>query len=155
MYDDRFAHIPRPSDHAFQCAQIMSVDGAEITKAHLGKNVIRNQMGFQPFFDAMIKGIKRRKMAEHLSVLSFKVEISGLDTHGLQHFCRSAHIFRDRHVVVVKDHNDRLSAHGGVGQAFKGQSARHGAVADHSADIVVLTRKRSGMSHSKCNGDRV
>ena len=115
MDDDRRVHVARPAEDLFQLAHVVSVDRAEIVKAHLGKNVGRDQMRFDPLLERMVEAIERRKMHKDLAILPFEFDVARLHAHGLQHLCRAADVLGDGHVVVVEDHDDRLAALRGVG----------------------------------------
>ena len=61
---------------------------------------------------------------------------------------------RDRHVVVV-EHDDQTRIHrAGIVHGLIGHARRHGAVADHGDDVVLLAVEIAGDRHAETGGNR-
>ncbi len=61
---------------------------------------------------------------------------------------------RDRHVVVVQDDDQARLQRAGIVHRLVGHAGRHGAVADHRDDVVVVVRKVAGDRHAETGRDR-
>ena len=61
---------------------------------------------------------------------------------------------RNRHVVVVEDDDQPRIPRAGVVHGFIGHAGRHGAVADHGDDVVVLAGEVARHRHAEAGGDR-
>ena len=110
MQQYRLPHILCPAQHCLQLIHIMPVHRPQIIKAHFPKGIIRQQSGFQPLLDSMVKPVQHRKRAEHFPVPALKADVAGLHPHVLQKLCHTAHILIDGHVVVVEDDDHGLAA---------------------------------------------
>ena len=64
------------------------------------------------------------------------------------------HVGCDRHLVVVQNNKDVALVHPTVVHGLVGQTTRHGTVADHGYDLVVLLELVACGGHSKCRRDR-
>ena len=61
---------------------------------------------------------------------------------------------RDRHVVVVEDDDQPLVARAGIVHRLIGHAGRHGAVADHGDDIVLLAVEVARHRHAEAGRNR-
>ena len=66
-----------------------------------------------------------------------------------------ADIARDRHAVVVEDHDQRLTRGAGVVQSLIGKPAAEGTVTDEGDDAVILAQERARLGHAQRHRDRV
>ena len=149
MQQYRLAHILCPAQNRLQLVHIMSVHRPQIIKAHFSKGISRQQSGFQPFLDLMVKAVQYRKGAEHLSVPALEADVAGLHPHILKHSCHAAHILIDRHVVVVENDDHGLPAGRGVGQTLISQAAGERPVADNGRHIVIRAGQGPGSGHAQ------
>ena len=149
MQQNRLAHILCPAQNRLQLVHIMTVHRTKIVKAHLTEGISRQQSGFQPLFELMVKTVKPRKLAENFPVPALEADIAGLHTHILQKPCHAAHIFVDGHVVVVEDNDHWLAAGGGIGQPLIGKAASKGAVANNGSHVIAFSGKGPGSRHAQ------
>src|SRR6185437_10581536 len=61
----------------------------------------------------------------------------------------SPDVFRDRHLVVVQNHEKIFSEPSGMMQSFQRHPRRHGAVTDDTDDLMLLLQLFSGFDHTE------
>ncbi len=136
--------------------EIVAVDRADIIEAELleqraaGPEAAGEFLGAGraplPALGQQLLGELLQKAAE-AAIGAAGDELGKISAHG-------AHRRRDRHVVVVEDH-DQTRIHGaGIVHGLIGHARAHGAVADHGHDVVRLAVEVAGHCHAEPGRDR-
>ena len=77
----------------------------------------------------------------------------GVEPHPVEVARQGADIGRDRHPVVIQNHDDRRAEPARLADRLERHAAGHGAVADHGHDLRVSARAR--VAHALLDSDRV
>ena len=150
----RAVHLAGVADRAGQGADVMSVDGAEVIKAHVFKHIIGQKAVLDPFLDAVQHAVDGFIAPDAVMIGFFQRDIARLDAQIGQQPRQTAHVLSDAHRVVVEDDDDGLPARAAVGEALIGKAAGQSSVADKGADRVILAAQRPRPGHAQRAGDR-
>ena len=147
------AHI---AQHGQQVIEIMPVDRADIIEAELleqgaaGPEAAGELLGAGraqlPALGQELAGKLLEKAAE-APIGAAGDQLGEIGAHGPGRR-------RDRHVVVVEDH-DQAGVHGaGIVHRLVGHARAHGAVADHGDDVMLAAGEVARHGHAEPGGDR-
>ena len=140
------AHI---AQGVHQGVQVVAVDWAEIVKAKFFKQRAGGNHALDVFFSALDQRMHRRGHAQHLAGAFFHCGVKAPGHQLGQIVVERADIGRDRHIVVVEDHQQVSVHRPGVVQRFKGHAGGHRAVANHRHHLARLALGAGGGGHAQ------
>ena len=147
------AHI---AQHGQQVIEIMAVDGADIVEAQLLEQRAAGPEAARELFrpgGAALPAPRQDFVGEMLRPTA-EAAIGAARNQPRQMGAHGADGRRDRHVVVVQNH-DQARIHGaGIVHRLIGHAGAHGAVANHSDHIVVAAAQIAGHGHAEPSGNR-
>ena len=147
----RTAHVLDLPEYAHQFLDVMSVEGAEVAYVHALEDVLLMR-------DGTLQRVRESDESLAAVVVHHALAVQpalGLEAYGVvglvgvesqQVLLHAAYASVYRHVVVVEDNQQVVGRRRGVVQSFKGQSARHGSVADDGHHLSVLVGHRHAQS---------
>ena len=148
----RVAHI---AQHGQQMIEIMSVDGTDVIEAKLLEQRAAGPEAARIFLGARRPALPAfgEDLGELLRpIAQLPVRLPGDEAREIS--AHGADRRRDRHVVVVEDH-DQPGVHGaGIVHRLIGHASAHRAVADHGDHVVLLAGEVAGDRHAKPRRDR-
>ena len=157
VYHNRSVNLFGSLQYIQQAIQIMSVNRSQISKAQLFKNRSRHH---QVFYAALQAADSLQHITAEFHIFEpalniiFNFIIGFACTQLIKIFTHRTHVFGNRHFVIVEHDNHILMQHTGVVQRLKSHTAGHGAVADNSYDIIILTLQIAGAGHAQSSGNR-
>ena len=138
-----------------QRLEVVAVDRPDVVEAELLEHRGRDHHALRVLLELLRELEQRRRDAEHLAadVLRGRVELAAHQPR--QVLVERADRRRDRHVVVVEDHEQvGVGHHAGVVQRLVGHAGRHRAVADHRDALAVpLALELRGGGHAERGRD--
>ena len=135
----------------------MAVDRADVAEAQLLEERARDEHLLHAVFQRLGKArelLARRELLEDVGdVLAHAlVDLPARDPEEVAR--HGADVRRDRHVVVVQDHEELALEVAGLVQALHRDAAREAAVAHDRDDFVLLAPEVPGDRHAERRGDR-
>jgi len=138
-----------------QRIEVVAVDGADVVEAQLFEQRGGRDHALGVFLEAARQFKHRRHMLQHrpTHILGCGVKTSGHQARQIT--VQRPHRRRDRHVVVVQDHQqvdvgrDARIVHG-----LERHARGHGAVADHGDVLALFARIARSHRHAQGRGDR-
>ncbi len=152
VYHNRSVNLFGSLQNIQQALQIMTINRSQISKAQLFKNRSRHHQVLYAAFqaaDSLQHITAEFHIFEPALNIIFNFVIGFACTQLVQIFTHRAHVFGNRHFVIVEHNNHILMQHTGVIQRFESHTAGHGAVTDNSYDIIILTLQVAGAGHAK------
>ena len=132
------AHV---AQHGQQMVEIVPVDRPDIIKAELLEQRAAGDVVARVLDRARDGAVERLgQMPGQLLADVAQLQIGAARTQSRQISRHGADRRRNRHVVVVEDHDQPLVARAGIVHRLIGHARRHGAVADHADDVVASCR---------------
>ena len=110
----------------------MPVDRADVVEAELFEHRARHHHALRVFLEFLCELEHRRKALQHLlaRLLRGRVELAAHQTRQIP--IQPAHGGRDRHIVVVQDHEQaHVVGHAGIIERLERHAGAHRAVADY------------------------
>ena len=152
--------FPGPAEHLRQLLHVVAVHRPHIGKTHLFKHgTLRQQGVFKPVLHMRAGSIQillgKRVSLKLFFIPFFEIIIPFLRTDPGQVATETAYICLDRHAIVIKYDDHRLSRRTCIVEALKAQTAGHGAVSDQGQNTVVLMQERSCVGHAQSHGHRI
>ena len=156
MHQDRpdlgVAHI---AQHRQQMIEIVAVDRPDIVEAQLLEQRAAGHIGARVLDRPRDRAVERlgqmmRQLFADVAQLQIRMpraEPGQISRHG-------ADRRRNRHVVVVQDHDQPLVARPGIVHRLVGHARRHRPVADHGDDVVLLAGQIPRHRHAQSGRDR-
>ena len=157
VYHNRSVNLLGSLHYIQQALQIMAVNRSQISKAKLFKNRSRHHQVLYAAFqaaDSLQHITAEFHIFEPTLNIIFNFVIGFACTQLVQIFTHRAHVFGNRHFVIVEHNNHIFMQHTGVIQRLKSHAASHGAVADNGYDIIILTLQVAGAGHAQCRRNR-
>ena len=152
VYHNRSVNLFGSLQNIQQTLQIVSVNRSQISKAKLFKNRSRHHQvlyaAFQAAYSLQHITAEFHIFEPALNII-FNFVIGFACTQLVQIFTHRAHVFGNRHFVIVEHNNHIFMQHTGVIQRLKSHAAGHGAVADNSYNIIILSLQVAGAGHAK------
>ncbi len=147
LWSLEFANVLQCRD---QCIQIVSVDRPDIVEAEfLEQCAARCHQALHVLFDA-----SRQGAAEYLFA-SPAGGVIGIAGEGAgENLGECPNWRRDRHLVVVEDHQQIHIRHAGVVQGFESHPCGHRTIADHRNRMLLAATHLGGYRHSQRCGNR-
>ena len=155
---DRLAQRSRRAQKCLDFGNIVAVDRPEIGKAQVFKQRRTEQAPAHPFFDLVrqrIELLAEAALRGQRPVAELEVEIPRPQPRLGKVTGDRADVRRDRHAVVIEQHDHRLAAGPGVVEALVGQPAGQRAVAHQGQHMIVFALERPCAGHAERDGDRV
>ena len=152
VYHNRSVNLFGSLQYIQQAIQIVSVNRSQISKAKLFKNRSRHH---QVLYAALQAADSLQHITAELHILEpalniiFNFIIGFACTQLIKIFAHRAHVFGNRHFVIVEHNNHILMQHTGIVQRFESHTAGHGAVTDDSYNIIILSLQVAGAGHAK------
>ena len=137
-----------------QQGQIVPVHRPQIVKSHILEHTAGQQCLLQSLLYPVGYPVNRAPQSvgvHNSAVVLLKCEVLWLEPLFSQVVRYTAHIWGNRHAVVVEDNQNLLAALPRVGQPLVGQPAGEGSVSNQGDHLVVLFQHGSGPSHPKCH----
>ena len=141
--------------HGQQVIEIVAVDRADVIEAELLEHRAAGQEAARIFLDAqrLLLQALRQLVRELLAdVAQRHVGAPGDQPREIAR--QRADRRRDRHVVVVEDHDQARIHRAGIVHRLVGHAGRHRAVADHRDDVVVAPVEVARHRHAEAGRDR-
>ena len=159
VQEQRPVHLAQVLQRGDQRIQVVPVDGPEVREAQLLEERGRHQHAlgvlFQLAGQLVHRGHHRQHLPRHVACLHQRPRRQD----ARQVVVHRAHRRRDRHVVVVQDHQQiHVAHHPGVVQRLEGHAGAHRPVADHGhmpppLGPLVLAQVARGHRHAHCCRD--
>ena len=146
------AHV---AQHGQQMIEIVPIDRPDVIKAQLLEQRAAGDVR------ARVLDRPRNRPVENLGqmpgqlfadVAQLQIRAPGAEPRQISR--HGADRRRNRHVVVVQDHDQPLVARAGIVHRLISHARRHGAIADHRDDVVLLAGQIPRHRHAKAGRDR-
>ena len=141
--DDRALGLEGGAQRAAQRAHVVAVDDAHVGPVEL----LPEQAGRPERLDRLLQlraePLERRadaggQLRQPLLDALARLPQARLEPHAVEVARQRADVRRDRHAVVVEDHDERRAEAAGLVDRLERDAAGHRAVADHGDDLAVL-----------------
>ena len=138
--------------HARQLGNVVAVDRAEIGEAHLLKQHVRQQKALDSVFTAL--HVTRQPAADRSGIeqarqAAFERQIALTGAHIGQRPAQRTDAFRNGHIVVIQNHDERRFAFAGVVERFERHAAGERAVADERDRRTRFVFQLFGARHAE------
>ncbi len=138
-----------------QRVQVVTVDRPDVVESELLEHGAGNDHALGMLLQLARQFEHRRKMTQHLAarLLGGGVELAAHQARQIPVQCTDRR--RDRHVIVVQDHQQaHVFRHAGVVQCLERHAGRHGAIADDRDRVSILAAIARCHRHAQCGGNR-
>ncbi len=134
--------------------QVVAVDRADIVETEFFKHGGRHHHAFGMFFNALGQLPHRRRQYRLADILGLRIELARHQTRQIT--VQGSYRRRDRHVVIVQDHQHvDVVVDTGVIHRFEYHAGGHGAIADHGNRVAIgLAFGLGGQSHPQRSRNR-
>ena len=143
--------------HRNQRFNIMPVYRPEIFDTKMLKHGFRHHQVFNANLDT-VNGLQKIcapiQPAEPVFHIMFQPVVGFPCTQLVQVLGHGAHIFGNRHFIIVQDDNDTPFGVPHMVQGFKGHASGHGTVPDNGYYMVTFTLQVTGCRHPICSRNR-
>ncbi len=142
--------IPHVLQDRQQMVEVMTVDRADIEEAELFEQRAAGQEAAGIFLGALraLLDELRKTLGDLLADLAQRaVGVAGRQARQIGRHCADRR--RDRHFVVVENHDQARIHRAGIVHGLVGHAGRHRAVTDHCDDISLLAGKIAGDGHAE------
>ena len=141
--DDRPLGLERGPQRAAQRAHVVAVDDADVGPVELLPQQARRGERLDRLLELRAEPLERRadaggQLRELLLDSLARLPQPGLEPDPVEVARERADVGRDRHAVVVEDHDQRRAEAASLVDRLEGDAAGHRAVADHRDDTAVL-----------------
>ncbi len=153
MEQNRPLHLQHILNRREEMLKVVAVDGPTVLKSQFFKEQSRQNHAFGELF-----GSAGKLLYVGADVRDLTQELTGLFTHFSVELTRdgptqiggnSPDVSRDRHLVVVQNHEKIFSESPGMMQSFERHPGRHGAVPDDTDDLMLSLQLVSGFDHTE------
>ena len=146
--DDGTLGLERGPQRAAHRAHVVAVDHAEVGPVELLPPEAGGPEGLDGLLEARAEALERgadagRQLRELLLDALARLPQARVQPDAVHVPGQRADVGRDRHPVVVEDHDDRGAEAAGLRDRLEGDAAGHRAVADHGDDLAVLGTARA------------
>ena len=141
--DDGPLGLEGGAQRAAHGAHVVAVDHAEVRPVELLPPQAGRPEGLHGLLEARAEALERRadagrQLRELLLDALARLPQPRVQPDAVHVARQGADVGRDRHPVVVEDHDDRRAEAAGLGDGLEGHAAGHRAVADDRDDLAVL-----------------
>jgi len=157
VQQDRAFHLQHILKGRQKMFEVVPVDGTGIAETQLFKEQSGKNGAFGQLFRAPGKLLDVvpdvRNLPQQLPGFfpHFCVEISG--KRPVQIGGNGTHVFGDRHLIVVEDHEEVFAEPPGMVQPLEGHTGGHGAVTDHADHLMLQPLLLPGLDHAIGSGN--
>jgi len=138
-----------------QRVEVVAVDRAVVVEAELLEQRARADHALGVLLDLARELGHRRRHAEHLLADTARSVVGRSGQHAGEDLGERPDRRRDRHLVVVEDHQQVDVLHvAGVVERLEGHACRHRAIADHRDRVTVLAARARRHRHAEGGRDR-
>ena len=145
-------------EHVAHQADIVPVDGTDISETDFLKQPSRHQYGLYAFFDIFCRLDHRiadmGNAAEEILDVFLRAVILRSDPDARQIFAHGADVAINAHAVVVQNDDQIFPKVARMVQRLESLSARHRAVADDRHDMIAASLNIAGNRHTEGRRDR-
>ena len=142
-------------EHGQQLIEIVTIDNADVVESELfEQRPARNEAARQFFGEVRLLLEEFRQVIGDLFADVAQRHVRRARQQTREIVRHGADGRRDRHLIVVQDH-DKTPVHcAGIVHGLVGHAGRYCAIADHADDIVLLTGKVASDRHAQSSRDR-
>ena len=157
VHDDRALGLERGVQRAAQGAYVVAVDDAHVRPVELLPPQAGRPQRLHRLFDLRAEALERRadaarQLGQLLLDALARLPQAGVEADAVEVARQRADVGRDRHPVVVEDHDHRRAEPAGLVDRLERDAAGHRPVADHGDDLAVLALP---VAHGLLEADRV
>ncbi len=137
-----------------QGVEVVAVDRADVVETELFEQGARRNHAFDMLLDAVGEFQRVGDRSQHLFTGATRGVEGAAGEQARQVLVEGTDRRRDRHVVVVEDHQQVGVDHAGVVERFEGLAGGHRTIADdrHDAPLLALVARRD--RHAQRGGNR-
>ena len=135
-------------------SRIVAVDRADVVEAELLEQRAGKHHALHVLFPALGELLHRRQLGEHFLAAAADGVVGAAGQQPREVIIERADRLRDRHVVVVEDHQQVGAGGAGIVERLERHPGAHRAVADHRDHGPLLALQPRGDGHAERRRDR-
>ena len=153
---DRTLVVACRAEGVFQRIEVVTVDRSHITDAEFLEEGVAQPQALDRLFKAVVDAPQRRHAQPVAGRLGRRLDavVAHVSQHTPEPTRQRSDVFRDRHLIVVEDHDEL-----GVGvvqtvERLKRDAVGQRAVTDHGHDMLLTAVTVARDRHAQCGGER-
>ena len=153
MEELRPGEAPHVAESRYKGLRIVPVHRAHVVESELLEERPREDHALEVLMALYGDALQEREVPEEIAAPAHDAVEVGVREYVGEVLRERPDGLRNRHLVVVEDHEEVLPEAPGVVQCLKGHAARHGAIADDRAGFSPKPLARGGDRHAERDAD--